>query len=283
MDPSLTADIAALLRKYGLRPRKGLGQHFLSNRETLRKIVASAGVGPEDTVLEVGPGLGGLTLALAERARSVIAVEIDRDLIPPLGEVLAGAENVRLVQGDILEIEPADLIPPGEPYLVVANIPYYITSAITRHLLESAHPPRRLVLTVQQEVAARICAEPPDMNLLGLSVGVYGRPQTVMRIPAGAFHPPPQVDSAVVRVDLYEHPLIDPDSLDLFFRLAKAGFSQKRKTLRNSLSAGMGWSREQTAGVLTAAGIDPMRRAETLSFVEWEAVLKSFTGPDSRT
>ena len=112
--------------------------------DTLRKIVASAGVGPQDVVLEVGPGLGGLTLALAERARSVIAVEIDRNLIPPLGEVLAGAKNVRLVQGDILEIEPADLIPPEEPYLVVANIPYYITSAITRHLLESAHPPRRL-------------------------------------------------------------------------------------------------------------------------------------------
>jgi 16S rRNA (adenine1518-N6/adenine1519-N6)-dimethyltransferase len=215
-----------------------------------------------------------LTLVLAAAARRVVAVEIDRDLLGPLEEVLAGAENVRLVHGDILAVDLAALVPPDEPYLVVANIPYYITSAIIRRLLESGHPPRRLVLTVQQEVAARICAGPPDMNLLGLSVGVYGRPEIVLRIPAGAFHPVPKVDSAMVRVDVYDAPLFPPESLDLFFRLARAGFSQKRKTLRNSLSAGMGWTKDLTQAVLEAAGVDPMRRAETVSFEEWGAILE---------
>jgi 16S rRNA (adenine1518-N6/adenine1519-N6)-dimethyltransferase len=270
----MKTDVVTLLKKYGLRPRKGLGQNFLVSAEALRKIVAAAGVDPDDAVLEIGPGLGGLTLALAERARRVVAVELDRDLFGPLEEVLAGAENVRLVQADILKIDVADLIPPDEPYLVVANIPYYITSAIFRHLLESGHPPQRLVLTVQVEVAARICAEPPDMNLLSLSVGLYGRPEIVLRIPAGAFYPAPKIDSAVVRVDIYETPRFPPEAIDLFFRLARAGFSQKRKTLRNSLSAGMGWSKERTAEILAAAGVDPMRRAETLSFDEWGEILE---------
>ncbi len=271
---SALTDVVTLLKKYGLRPRKGLGQNFLVSAEALRKIVAAAGVGPDDAVLEIGPGLGGLTLALAERACRVVAVELDRDLFGPLEEVLAEAENVRLVQGDILKIDVADLFPPEEPYFVVANIPYYITSAIFRHLLENGHPPQRLVLTVQVEVAARICAEPPDMNLLSLSVGLYGSPETVLRIPAGAFYPAPKIDSAVVRVDIYETPRFPPEAIDLFFRLARAGFSQKRKTLRNSLSAGMGWSKERTAEILAAAGVDPMRRAETVSFDEWGEILE---------
>lgn len=268
----MKSEIAGLLKKYGLRPRKGLGQNFLADPAILRKIVAAAGVGPGDTVLEIGPGLGGLTLVLAEDARRVVAVEIDPDLIGPLQEVLVASENVTLVHGDILGVDVTGWIPLAEPYLVVANIPYYITASIFRHLLENPHPPVRLVLTVQSEVAARICAEPPDMNLLGLSVGVYGRPQIAMRIPAGAFYPAPKVDSAVVRVDLYPAPLIPSESLDLFFRLVRAGFSQKRKTLRNSLSAGMHWSKDDTAAVLEAAGVDPMRRAETVSFEEWRAI-----------
>ncbi|HUF40295.1 MAG TPA: 16S rRNA (adenine(1518)-N(6)/adenine(1519)-N(6))-dimethyltransferase RsmA [Anaerolineales bacterium] len=272
------SEIGALLKKYGLRPRKGLGQNFLAGPEILQKIVDAAGVGPGDVVLEVGPGLGGLTLALAAAARRVVAVEIDRELFGPLEEVLSGAENVRLVQADILAVDPRELIDADEPYLVVANIPYYITSAIFRHLLENAHPPRRLVLTVQKEVAARICAAPPDMNLLGLSVGVYGRPETVLRIPAGAFYPPPKVDSSVVRVDLHAEPRFPPETRELFFRLVRAGFSQKRKTLRNSLSAGMAWSKERAEEVLAAAGIDPMRRAETLDFDEWGKILEIVGG-----
>jgi 16S rRNA (adenine1518-N6/adenine1519-N6)-dimethyltransferase len=175
---------------------------------------------------------------------------------------------VKLVEGDILSLDPATLVQdPG--YLVVANIPYYITSALIRHLLEATPKPRRLVLTVQREVAERICAIPGDMSLLALSVQVYGKPEMAAGIPAGAFYPVPQVDSAVIRVELYPQPLLPADRLKVFFRLTRAGFSQKRKTLRNALAGGLAWPPIRVEAMLSAAGIDPKRRAETLSIEEW--------------
>jgi 16S rRNA (adenine1518-N6/adenine1519-N6)-dimethyltransferase len=259
---------AELLRKHGLRADKALGQNFLQDPGVLEKIVQAAGVEPNDTVLEIGPGLGSLTRHLALAAQAVVAVELDRRLIPVLEEVLAPHPNARVVQGDILELSPADLIP-GRDYLVAANVPYYITSAIFRHLLESQPRPRRITLTVQKEVAERVCAQPGDLSLLALSIQVYGRPSTAARIPAAAFHPPPKVDSAVLRVEMHPEPRIPAGQLETFFRLAKAGFSQKRKTLRNSLSAGLGIAPARAAALLEQAGLDPMRRAETLSIEEW--------------
>jgi 16S rRNA (adenine1518-N6/adenine1519-N6)-dimethyltransferase len=181
-------NVPDLLRRYGLRPDKSLGQNFLIDEAALLHVVDAAGIEAEDEVLEIGPGLGGLTRYLAGRACQVVAVEIDGDLLPPLREVLASCPNVRLVHGDILALDPAELmISPG--YLVVANIPYYITSALIRHLLEARTRPRRLVLTVQREVAERITAAPGDMSLLALSVQLYGQPRVVAHIPAGAFYP----------------------------------------------------------------------------------------------
>jgi len=262
-------DVPALLHQYGLRPRKGLGQNFLLDESALRQIVSAADLGPDDCVLEIGPGLGSLTRHLALAARIVNAVELDRDLFAPLKKVLAPYKNVRLVQGDILALDPSVLVDaPG--YVVVANIPYYITSAVIRHLLEGSPRPRRIVLTVQKEVARRICAVPGDMSLLALSVQVYGRPTIAARIPAEAFYPAPSVDSAVVRMDIYPEPAIPSTLLETFFRLAKAGFGQKRKTLRNSLASLLG--REGAESLLAAAGIDPMRRAETLTLEEWGKV-----------
>jgi 16S rRNA (adenine1518-N6/adenine1519-N6)-dimethyltransferase len=278
VDPSINLpalNVAALLRQHGLFPKKGLGQNFLVDPETLRKIVQSADIPPGALVLEVGPGLGSLTRGLAQVARKVVAVELDVGLLPLLAQVLAGYPNVEVVQGDILEIDPPRLM--GESgYLVVANIPYYITSALIRHLLSPAIKPARIVLTVQKEVAERICAEPGDLSLLALSVQVYGDAKKVLRIPAGAFYPPPKVDSSVVRVDLYAQPLIAIDQLDVFFKLARAGFSQKRKTLRNSLSAGMHLSTERISALLLSVGIDPQRRAETLSLAEWKELTEAF-------
>ena len=267
----MTINVATLLRKYGLRPKKGLGQNFLADPAILNKVVRAGGVGLDDVVLEIGPGLGTLTRELAGAARRVVAVEIDENMFGPLVEVLAEQDNVALVKGDILEQDIAALMSAPEPYVVIANIPYYITSAILRHLLDSDHPPTRLALTVQREVGERICARPPKMNLLALSVQVYGEPSVTFRVPAGAFYPPPKVDSAVVSVDVAVEPLIPHEQLDLFFRLAKAGFSQKRKTLRNSVSAGMHWDKAVAAILLEKAGIDPGRRAETLSIKEWRA------------
>jgi 16S rRNA (adenine1518-N6/adenine1519-N6)-dimethyltransferase len=220
-------------------------------------------------VLEIGPGLGSLTRYLAVSAREVLAVELDKNLIPPLQAVLTPYENVRLIHGDVLKLSPKDLIAESG-YLVVANIPYYITSAVIRHLLESDPKPRRIVLTIQKEVAQRICARPGDLSLLALSVQVYGKPRIATHIPADAFYPAPKVDSAVLVIDIYPAPQVNEETLDRFFQLVKAGFSQKRKTMRNSLSAGLHISTTEAAALLTRANIDPMRRAETLSIEEWE-------------
>lgn len=265
--PPLNA--ANLLKKYGLRPHKGLGQNFLEDPFALEKIVAAADIQPTDTVLEIGPGLGSLTRYLAASAKAVVAVELDQHLLPPLKTVLAPYSNVRLIHGDILDLSPSDLIHEKD-YIVAANIPYYITSALIRHLLESEAKPRRIVLTIQKEVAKRICEKPGDLSLLALSVQVYGKPRIAAEIPAEAFFPPPSVDSSVLCIDIYPTPLIPNELLEIFFKLSKAGFSQKRKTLRNSLSSGLHIPPAAAADLLTSAGIDPQRRAETLTIEEWQ-------------
>jgi 16S rRNA (adenine1518-N6/adenine1519-N6)-dimethyltransferase len=268
-------NVPALLRAHDLSPKKSLGQNFLVDPVALEHIVQAAEIPPDSTVLEVGPGLGSLTRYLAQAARRVVAVELDDNLIPVLKDLLSAAPNVELIHGDILKLKPAELIG-QDGYWVVANIPYYITSNLIRHLLEAPLKPHRLVLTVQREVAQRICAKPGDLSLLALSVQVYGRPQIAISIPAGAFYPPPKIDSAVVRVDLYPQPVIPAALLNDFFRLAHAGFGQKRKTLRNSISAGMSLPAAQAAALLQAANIDPQRRAETLSIEEWAALTQTY-------
>ena len=274
-------DIPALLRRYNLRPDKSLGQNFLVDMTALQRVVEIAGIETGDAVLEIGPGLGNLTRLLAVQARQVMAVEVDPNLIPPLREVLTPFANVQVVQSDILALDPAQLMKePG--YLVVANIPYNITSALIRHLLEARIKPARIIMTVQREVAERICASPGKLSLLALSVQVYGKPIMAARILAEAFYPVPKVDSAVVRIDLSPQPLIPNPLLPLFFRLAKAGFSQKRKTLRNSLAGGLRLTPAQAANMLLAASIDPQRRAETLSLEEWSRLTEYYEGQNQK-
>ncbi len=268
---------AALLQAHGLRPDKRLGQNFLVDEHALERIAAAAEITPQDGVLEIGPGMGALTRHLALRAARVVAVELDRRLLPILEQVVAAYDNVQVVQGDILQQDPAALM--GEnPYLVVANIPYYITSAVFRHLLHAGRQPERIVLTIQREVAERICAQAGKMSLLALSVQVYGAPKVVARIPAGAFYPAPRVDSAVVRVDLYPQPRIPRPLLDDFFRVAKAAFSQKRKTLLNALSGGMRWGKAETRERLLRAEISPQARAQELDWEAWERLLQTLSG-----
>ena len=263
-----------LLEKYHLRPHKGLGQNFLSDDTVLAGIADAAGIPAHAAVLEVGPGLGSLTRHLAERAERVTAVELDKDLVPVLRKEFADCPNVEIVQGDILEFSPDEYFKDGD-YYVAANIPYYITSAVIRHLLEGKARPKRLALTVQKEVAERICAAPGKLSLLALSVQVYGKADMPMVIPAASFYPEPNVDSAVVRIELYDEPLIPQSRMDDFFALAKAGFGQKRKTLRNSLSSNLHISGTEAETKLLRAGIDPMRRAETLSIEEWNKLLNN--------
>lgn len=265
----------SLLKKYQIQPSKRLGQVFLADEGSLNKVLKNAPLTSETEVLEIGAGVGSLTRLLAQAAKRVVAVEIDSRLIPPLTETVSPFNNVKIIHEDILKLNPSKLIE-QEDYVVVANIPYYITSAIVRHLLEGKPKPTHVVLTIQREVAYRICAQPGDLSLLALSVQVYGNPKVVCTIPAGAFYPVPKVDSAVLLVALNSQPYITQERLSIFFRLIKIAFAQKRKTMRNALAAGLGWKNDQVQTLLEKAQIDSRRRAETLSLPEWNNLVNAF-------
>ena len=260
--------IPALLRKFGISPQKSLGQNFLVDHNALKKIVQEAGVAPGDDVLEIGAGVGNLTRMLAVQARSVTAVELDRKLLPVLAEVTHPFENVRIINEDILAVDTGDLFSDPD-YLVVANIPYYITSAVIRHLLESAAKPARIALTIQREVAERIVSRDEKMSLLSLSVQIYGSPRIAAHIPADCFYPPPKIDSSLLLIDVDRQPELAPEEISRLFRLAHAAFNQKRKMLRNSLKPVLGQDAARVLAAIDAGGIDPRRRPESLALEEW--------------
>jgi 16S rRNA (adenine1518-N6/adenine1519-N6)-dimethyltransferase len=285
VSPAASASLLSQLSALGIHPKKSLGQNFLIDPAHRARIVAAAELTRDDTVLEVGPGPGVLTDLIAAQAGRVVAIELDDRLIPFLRERFAGQPNVTIVHEDILKLDigywvlgigvPNTQYPiPNTAYKVIANLPYYITSAAIRHLLESTPPPELLVLTVQREVAERMVASPPEMSLLALGVQFYCIARIVGRIPAGAFFPMPKVDSAVVRLDRHAEPAVPGVTPDAFFGVARAGFSQPRKQLRNSLAAGLGLAPAAVETRLAAAGIDPRRRAETLTLAEWGALAK---------
>jgi 16S rRNA (adenine1518-N6/adenine1519-N6)-dimethyltransferase len=269
-----------LLEKMDILPKKSLGQNFLQDPNALEKIANSAHIAPTDTVLEIGAGTGALTIKLAQRAAQVIAVEIDERLLPVLHSQLRDFPNVRVYHADILQVD-LDALLGTRPYLVVANLPYYITSKILRHLFEARNKARRLILTVQQEVAERLVAAPGEMSLLSVSAQFYGKPQIVARLSPSAFYPRPEVSSAVVRIDLYAQPPVDVPDEEVFFHVVSAGFAQKRKQLKNSLSSGLAISQAAATDLLVRAGVDPMRRAETLTLEEWAAITRLFAAQDA--
>ncbi len=268
-------DVRGLLRRFNLHPKKRLGQNFLIDEAGLAKVAAAADLRPDDTVLEIGAGLGSLTRHLAPLVQRVVAVEVDDALAPVLEVTLAGYDNVELIRADILRLDLARTAGLPSGFKVAANIPYYITSAVIRQLLESPVRPALIVLTVQKEVAERMLAEPGDMNLLAISVQFYSRPSRVARLPAGAFYPVPAVDSEVVRLEVRPSPAVEVGDVDHFFRVVKAGFSQKRKQLRNALSGGLRLEPPEVDALLAIAGVSPQRRAETLSLEEWGAVARA--------
>lgn len=260
------------LKARGLSPRKGLGQHFLTDPGILQGIVAAAELSSEAVVIEVGPGAGTLTAVLAAAAGRVIAIELDETLARMLAELYGDDPHVFIIQGDALELSPTELLNSSgglAPYYLIANIPYYITGALLRHFLEAESPPLRAVLTVQLDVARRIVAKPPKMSLLAVSVQVYARATIVRRLAPGAFTPPPKVASAVIRLDPHPTPLLTAAERDFFFGVVKAGFGQKRKTLRNSLAAGLQRPPAEIEEALTAAGLQPRQRAQELDVARW--------------
>jgi 16S rRNA (adenine1518-N6/adenine1519-N6)-dimethyltransferase len=278
-------NVAAILRSHGLAPKKGLGQNFLVDPSALERIVQAAEISPGSVVLEVGPGLGSLTRYLALAASRVVAVELDAALIPAFEYVLSGQSNVEIVHADILKINPADLIA-EDGYLVVANIPYYITSNLIRHLLESPRKPGRIVLTVQREVAERIAAPPGGMSYLSVFVQYHARVRVAFHVPADAFEPEPAVESAVIVVEPFadDDRLPDAEAEDALWRLVQASFRERRKMLHNVLSRQLPVEPARVAAALDAAGIAPDRRPQTVAVGEWLALLEAFgeIGPDTR-
>jgi 16S rRNA (adenine1518-N6/adenine1519-N6)-dimethyltransferase len=267
----LLSQTKRMLNRLDLKARKSLGQHFLVDREVLAKVAEAAGLTPEDVVVEVGPGLGVLTTELAAKACQVVAVELDDRLAAVLRQRLASVENVTIVNGDILKLEPSALVGDDiKEYKAVANLPYYITSAVIRHFLEAPLKPRLMVLMVQKEVAEAIVAEPGRMSLLSASVQFYGRPEIVGYVPAGCFYPQPEVDSAILKIDVYPQPAVAVDDNDGFFQLVRAGFTASRKQIVNSLALGLGLPKAEVMLLLETAGIMCQRRAETLALEEWQ-------------
>lgn len=250
-----------------MKAKKHLGQNFLTNLDTLNKIVETAAIEADDTIVEVGPGKGVLTAELVKKAQQVISIEKDYELTPYLKSKFQFQKNLQLIQADVLQTPV-----PAEKYKVVANIPYYITSPILNHFLQSDNPPTSLTLLVQLEVAQKICAQAGDHTILSLQVQLYGVPQLIAKVPATHFSPSPKVDSAIIYIQTY--PQAHFENPQKILKLAKMSFIQKRKKLRNTLIKSL---QLDEATVAKASGIDLNRRPETLSLDEWQKLVDSIS------
>lgn len=268
-----------LLAERGLRLKKSLGQHFLTDRRILDQMMEAAGLGPEAGVLEIGPGIGALTERLAMAAGQVVAVELDDRLIPVLNSLFSGQPHVHIVHGDVMSLDLSRLLRDHlgncNPICAVANLPYYVTSPILMRLLEEKLPLDRIVIMIQKEVAERLTASPGSKAYGSITVATryYAETEWVTRVPAHVFVPQPQVDSAVIRLNIRQRPPVEVRDEALLFRVIRASFGQRRKTLLNALSTGVvGEGKEIISRVLLEVGIDPKRRGETLSLEEFALV-----------
>ena len=280
-NPQKTIEI---IQKYEFAFQKKFGQNFLIDTHVLDKIIAAAGVTKEDCVLEIGPGIGTMTQYLAESARHVVAVEIDSNLIPILNETLADYDNVTVIHGDILKVDVNQIINEyneGRPIKVVANLPYYITTPIIMGLFEGMVPIDNITVMVQKEVADRMQVGPgsKDYGALSLAVQYYAEPYIVANVPPNCFMPRPGVGSAVIRLTRHKTSPVEVKEPDLMFRLIRASFNQRRKTLQNGLnnSPEVDFTREQIIEAIESLGLSPSVRGETLTLEQFAALSNSFT------
>jgi 16S rRNA (adenine1518-N6/adenine1519-N6)-dimethyltransferase len=273
--PSST-QVKKLLRQSGLKAKKSLGQHFLVDETVLNTIVEAAELSPEDTVIEVGPGLGILTVELARNAGKVIAVELDANLASLLKRRLGSLANLRVINADILKVNPSQLLEAKNKYKVVANLPYYITSPVLRYFVEASTKPSLMVMMVQKEVGEAIVAGPGDMSLLAISLQAYSKPRIISHVPSSCFYPQPKVDSVILRLDVLPEPAVKVADMNSFFEVVRCGFSSPRKQLHNSLAHGLGVKPAEVALLLEQANIDVKRRAETLSLEEWAKLYEAW-------
>ncbi len=264
-----------MLRAYGIRPRRRFGQHFLISSRILDRILDAAGLTAADSVLEVGAGIGTLTVALAERAGRVTAIEMDRILLPALEAAVAPHRNVTLVCADAMRLDLGHLLDAlPHPRKVVSNLPYNIASPLIVTLLEAGRGISRMVFTVQREVARRLVASPgsKDYGALSLAVQYRAHARAVARVSASAFYPPPEVTSEIVRLDVRAQPAVPVADEALFFRVIRAAFAQRRKMLRNALAAGLGLAAPLVESAASSAGVDPRRRGEDLDLHAFAAL-----------
>ena len=267
-------ELKSLLQSHNLWAKKGLGQNFLVDEKALGQIVGAADLKPSDHVVEVGPGTGFLTEMLIEKAKHVVAIELDKKMVEILEERFGEVKNLEVVHADILRTKDYGLR--TKQYKVVANIPYYITSPLLKHFLQSGNRPSVMVVLVQKEVAEKICGI-TGKSVITIETQVFGRPEIVDYVPSNSFYPAPKVDSAILKINVYDKPLIVEDRLKDFFRIVKFGFSQKRKKLANSLSAGLHLKPVEVRDILIKTDIDPDIRAESLGVGDWDRLVKVLT------
>ncbi|MFC1962067.1 16S rRNA (adenine(1518)-N(6)/adenine(1519)-N(6))-dimethyltransferase RsmA [Chloroflexota bacterium] len=273
---SLLARTQKILRRFDFKTRKQLGQHFLIDEDVLQFIVNAAELTPADNVIEVGAGLGVLTQELAQRAGRLFAIEMDDKLAKILQKTPASFPNTTIINENVLNIAPSSLSA-TEPYKVVANLPYYITSPVLRHFLEAKAKPQMILVMVQKEVAEVIAARAGQRSVLSISVQFYGRPEIVRYVPASAFYPAPEVDSALLKIAVYPEPIVAVSNVEGFFAIVRAGFTTPRKQIANSLSQGLNIAKGEAQHLLEQAGVAPQRRAETLTMEEWAKLYEVHT------
>lgn len=257
---------------YDMTPKKSLGQHWLHDRDVLQAMCDAGEVSKEDTVVEIGPGLGTLTELLVEQAKQVTAVEYDKELFVALRKSMVKS-NLNIVNDDCLKFDYSKM---PKSYKVVANIPYYLTSNLLRVLSESPNPPSVIALLIQKEVAERVAAAPGEMSILSVTTQYYYRPSLDMIVPAALFTPPPKVDSQIIKLVLRDTPLFPDLDVARYFRLVKAGFAQRRKKLRSSLAAGLHIDKTEVEQMLMKAGVDPNARPQELSLEQWHALYAAY-------
>lgn len=272
--------IRDLMERHGFTFSKALGQNFLINPSVCPQMAVQGGIGPDIGVLEIGPGIGVLTVELSKRAKKVVSIEIDQRLLPVLQETLAGFDNVEIIHGDIMKINLHQLIAekfPSMQVIVCANLPYYITSPILMNLLEQQLPIRSITVMVQKEAAQRLCAQPGcrETGAISIAVRYYSNPKILFPVSKGSFLPAPKVDSTVIRLDILESPSVNVPAKP-FFAVVRAAFSMRRKTLLNCLSAGLSLSKEQAAAGLEKANVPAHARAEQLSMEQFAAIARAF-------
>ncbi len=264
----------ALLDRLGVRPSKGLGQNFLFERGIVQRMVRAAEIDADDLVLEIGPGLGILTESLLDHAGAVIAVELDRRLAEHLRATFGADPRFRLLEQDALDLAIDEIIPLGNDYVMAANLPYSAASAVLRSFLARERRPRRLAVMVQREVAERLVAVPPNMSILSVATQFYAAPRIAFHVPPAVFIPPPKVESAVVVLVVHAELPLASQQHGRFFRIVNAGFRHKRKQVANSLAAELVAPKDEIVRWLGQGGIDPSRRAQTLSVAEWVALTR---------